>query len=293
MPNKFVRITGGAGRIICSSPSIEKLSKTHNVIVQTPHPWVFKNNPNIKMNLHLDTPAWQQYIKNSDFIEPEPYHDHYYYNQKHHLIQSFDYLLNNECDMTTPKLYLSENEKLFGYENINALKKNFKCDKVAIIQPFGQTANPNANFYDETGRSIPYTLTLKIIKMLSSCGILVFVMGVNNKELSEIPNVVCFTYTMRNWASLFNFIDYFIGCDSVGQHMARSFGVQGTVFLGQTYRENISYKYFNIIQKEGFPEEYNPFRIEVLTHNSSPFNFDHNEEKMILDDIISKIDLLD
>lgn len=289
MLNKFIKISGGSGRVLCAIPAIEKLSKKCNIIIQTTNPWVFENNPNITTNLSYNIPAWHRYIKNSEYITPEPYHNHLYYTQKHHLIQSFDYLLNNETEMRIPKLYLTENEKIFGRETIERYKEKYECDKIVVLQPFGATTD--SKFNDSTGRSIPYNFTLKLSKLLSSHNILVLIMmDLKDEELSNIPNVVSPMYTSRNWASLFNFVDYFIGCDSLGQHMARAFGIPGTIFLGQTYKENISYPdHFDIVQDERFPQEYYPFRIEEFLSLADPFIFLENKESEILNNIINKI----
>ena len=55
---------------------------------------------------------------------------------------------------------------------------------------------------------------------------------------------------LRQWAAIIEAADYFIGCDSVGQHMARAFDKPGTVILGSTFAENITYPdHFQILQK--------------------------------------------
>jgi len=55
--------------------------------------------------------------------------------------------------------------------------------------------------------------------------------------------------------------DYFIGCDSVGQHMARSFDKPGTVFMGSTFETNVTYpKHFRIIRNRDRKPVYSPIR---------------------------------
>jgi ADP-heptose:LPS heptosyltransferase len=55
--------------------------------------------------------------------------------------------------------------------------------------------------------------------------------------------------------------DYFIGCDSVGQHMARAFNKPGTVIFGSTFPINTSYPdFFQIIEKPG-QKKYSPIRV--------------------------------
>jgi len=67
--------------------------------------------------------------------------------------------------------------------------------------------------------------------------------------------------TMRTWMAIIEVSNYFIGCDSSGQHIARSFDIPGTVILGSTFAENISYPdYFQILEKDEL-KTYSPIRI--------------------------------
>jgi hypothetical protein len=55
--------------------------------------------------------------------------------------------------------------------------------------------------------------------------------------------------------------NYFIGCDSSGQHMAKSFNKPGTVIMGSTFVENVSYQnHFQILEKDQ-EKMYSPIRI--------------------------------
>jgi len=66
---------------------------------------------------------------------------------------------------------------------------------------------------------------------------------------------------LRMWAALIEACDYFIGCDSLGQHMARAFDKPGSVIMGSTYAENVSYPdWFNIIENEDVAKTYSPIR---------------------------------
>ena len=66
---------------------------------------------------------------------------------------------------------------------------------------------------------------------------------------------------LRMWSAIIEASDYFIGCDSLGQHMARAFDKPGSVILGSTYAENITYSdWFNIIENEDIPKTYSPIR---------------------------------
>jgi ADP-heptose:LPS heptosyltransferase len=85
---------------------------------------------------------------------------------------------------------------------------------------------------------------------------------------------------LRMYMSLIANCDYFIGVDSVGQHIARSFNKRGTVILGSTFEENISYKdHFTIYRNKTVPT-YVPIRLSgidcefanQLNHNTMNFN---------------------
>jgi len=70
-----------------------------------------------------------------------------------------------------------------------------------------------------------------------------------------------FNGDLRSWMSVIESADYFVGCDSVGQHMARAFNIPGTVIFGSTFPINTSYPdFFQIIEKPGH-KKYSPIRI--------------------------------
>ena len=54
---------------------------------------------------------------------------------------------------------------------------------------------------------------------------------------------------LRTWSAVIEAADYFVGVDSVGQHIARIFDKPGSVILGSTFAENITYsEHFNIVE---------------------------------------------
>ena len=66
------------------------------------------------------------------------------------------------------------------------------------------------------------------------------------------------------WVPFIGAADYFIGVDSVGQHIARALGIPGTVIVGSTFAINTTYPdYFNIVEKED-AKKYSPIRISGL-----------------------------
>jgi len=59
--------------------------------------------------------------------------------------------------------------------------------------------------------------------------------------------------------------DYFVGCDSVGQHMARAMNKPGLIFMGSTDEKNVSYpEYFTMYRKSDCAPVYSPIRLSGL-----------------------------
>ena len=70
--------------------------------------------------------------------------------------------------------------------------------------------------------------------------------------------------TLRQWAGIIKYADVFLGCDSVGQHLAYAVDTPANVVLGATYPVNTSYpnaENFNIIDLGQMTREYDPIRI--------------------------------
>ena len=70
---------------------------------------------------------------------------------------------------------------------------------------------------------------------------------------------------MRNWGAIIEAADYFLGVDSVGQHIAYAFGKPGSVIMGSTFAKNVSYPdFFNIVEKKNVKRKYSPIRIDGI-----------------------------
>jgi ADP-heptose:LPS heptosyltransferase len=138
-------------------------------------------------------------------------------------------------------------------------------DKTIVIQPFGRSARvDNGDIIDDSTRSLEPNVYLQLVKKLSQKFNIILMADPEfgqaisqDDQISEKPQIP----DLRAWCSIIESVDYFIGCDSLGQHMARAFDIPGTVILGSTYAENISYpEYFQIIENENVPKTYSPIR---------------------------------
>jgi ADP-heptose:LPS heptosyltransferase len=55
---------------------------------------------------------------------------------------------------------------------------------------------------------------------------------------------------LREWAAIIEAADYFIGCDSCGQHMCKALNKKASVMIAGTHRVNVTYDGFHIIERD-------------------------------------------
>lgn len=264
---KAIFINGGLGRQICSIPALEKLHATTDdfIIVVEGTVEAFQGHPYLYRKTY---PIWtknlfEDHLKHCEIITPEPYRLNGYFNQKSHLIEAFDEIINNttdHLDLSFPNLYLNKEEEVYAANIINQAKLTSGKNKIVMVQPFGRSVTYENEFlYDKSSRSFSKELYLELTKRLSEyyCVIVMSEFPVAEDKWSFKPA----NLNIRTYMALIETCNYFIGCDSSGQHMARSFNKPGTVIMGSTFAENVSYQnHFQILEKNQ-EKMYSPIRI--------------------------------
>ncbi len=298
-------IDGGAGRAIAAIPALIKYSrKNQNFRVMISgwdslywgipelHDKVF--NPDQKG-------AFKQFFMDADrVISPEPYRVPGYYRQEKSLAEAFDYLINetdDHSDLIPPTLKTNKQEELNAATFLQQVKQQQQKQKTIIIQPFGRSIErPQENaFLDQSSRSIDPNVYLKLAKKLATKYNLVL-FAEKQFHMPEDTYTIKPEADLRAWISFIDVADYFIGCDSVGQHMARALNKPGTVLIGSTFAVNTSYPdYFNIIEKD-IPKIYSPIRISGLEGhladriNESTVEFTDEEINSVYSAIVKDIE---
>lgn len=272
--NKTFIINGGAGRVITAIPALEKYhrlnpDKEFNVIV---HGWegLYWSHPLLQprtIGVHQKN-LFEDYVKDREIVCPEPYYQNDYYNQRISLAEAFDREINDTTDhrdLKSPSLYLSTYEKNSVKRIIDEYKQQHNKSKLIVFQPYGSSMQiTNNRPYDSSHRSIDCDDYLYMIERLSKDALIVFF---GQQELRHpgdtiTPDLKIFNPDLRMYMALISECDYFIGCDSVGQHMARAFNRPGAVFMGSTFEKNVSYpEHFRIIRNKSRKPIYNPIRI--------------------------------
>lgn len=275
--SKAFFINGGAGRMICSIPAFEKYEEESGdkdfIIVCEGGAEVFKGHPKLDHRVYevWHKNLFQDKLKNMDLVTTEPYRIYEYYNQQCSIAQAFDIQINNKGirKLEKPKLYLSKDELLNGRYIIGEVKKKTKKDKVVVFQPFGRGIEYiDETLIDKTGRSFELKDIKSIIKKLQANDYAVIMMSEFNVDMSDaklkdevaVPENV----SIRIWSAAIKFADHFLGCDSVGQHLAYSVGTPSTVVVGATYPINVSYpdtEGIEVLDMGELDREYSPIRI--------------------------------
>jgi hypothetical protein len=280
MRSKAFFINGGAGRVICSIPALEKYAQESGdenfIIVCEGGTDFYKGHPTlygrVYDNWHKN--LFEDKLINMDLVTPEPYRVWEYYNQKCNLSQAFDIAINNKGvrDLPKPTLKISINEKLPAKQVIKEVKEKTGKEKTVVFQPFGRgTMVTDDGFVtDPSGRSFEAIHTINIVKNLQKEGFAVIIMsefGIDfQKHGCKDPVALPQNVPIRTWAAIIDEADIFLGCDSVGQHIAYSQGKPSVVVVGSTFKENISYPdcdYFNVLDMGGTARKYSPIRITV------------------------------
>lgn len=279
---KVIKIDGGIGRIICASPALNKLAAKEDFLLLTTWPDVFLHSELSKRAYWAGVgDSFELFIKDNEYVIPEPYHDHHFYNQKHHLIESFNHLLNGEACMDRPQLNISDAERSRATFLANRIKKPNKV--LVALQLFGSTSSMSENkLVDQTFRSLSLDAGYFLIDNLSDrCQF------VNFSHLRiDHPSVTNLNQSLRDNFALIEQCDLIISIDSLLQHVGYALDKKGMVLGGATSFKNFGYldHYYNV-SREGFPKASLAFRIqEEVAQNREAMNFSKNEMTDVLDE---------
>lgn len=269
-------INGGAGRVLTSIPALENYHKENPdddfIIVCEGGMDMYKGHPILHERAY---DAWhknlfEEHLKNRNCVSPEPYRVWEYYNQKASLAQAFDIAINNKGlrDVNIPKIYLNKVEINEAFNVINQVKNQTGFDKILVVQPFGRTtANTDELVIDPTSRSFNLTDIVDIINELKKeYSVIVMSEFPFALEEGEPKNPVAMPQIpdIRIWSAIIEMADHFLGCDSVGQHLAKALGKTASVVFGSTFPINTSYvndKDFDIIDTAENTRVYSPIRM--------------------------------
>lgn len=281
---KLIFLDGGAGRIVAAIPALEKYVRDHpeeeiRILINGWDNLLWGNQLLEPITYNPDTKGiFREFLQDADAtISPEPYREPGYFKQKLSLAEAFNKLINNTDDhseIVKPNLYLSKAEEKNAANMIADISAQQGKKHTIVIQPFGRSATVNrGDVIDESSRSLESGNYLSLVKKLATKYNLIL-FAEPDFHLADDTYTVKPQMDLRAWMSVIEAADYFIGADSVGQHMARAFDKPGTVIIGSTYAINTTYPdWFQIYEKPDAIKTYSPIRICGLdSHVADRFN---------------------
>jgi hypothetical protein len=305
--SKAFFINGGAGRVFCSIPALEKYyeeSKDENfIVVCEGGSELFKGHPLLDDKAYDVTHKnlFQDKIKDKDIVSLEPYRNWEYYNQKANLAEAFDLEINGKGirNLIPTKLKLSRDESIIGVNIVKEVKEKLNKKKVVVFQPFGRGINEKSGtLIDASGRSFEFKNVINLIKKFQSqnWGVILFSevhfdAKFHNLEEFAKPEGA----NLRIWSAIIESSDLFVGCDSVGQHLARAIEIPTVAVFGSTYPINVSYpetEFFKIMDLGENQRKYAPIRItidESVDRNNERLMYMTEEIENFLIDLAKKI----
>lgn len=308
MDTTFI-ISGGAGRILTAIPAFEKYQKLNpnddfKILV---HAWdqFFWGHPSLQDRVFLAELKgnFDHFIKNNKTIVPEPYQLHSYYNQKTNLAEAFDEIINNTTkhnDLNFNCIHLSNFELERSKELIEKYKTEKKKKRVVVFQPYGSSIEIiNNKLIDQSNRSLKAEHYLKIVKELAKDAVVIYA---SQQEFKHPQDSFSISFTgpdvpyFRILSGLIYHADYFVGCDSVGQHVARALNKPGLILMGGTDERNTSYlNHFTFYRKKDRQPKFLPLRLSEIDNefanklNDDIMNFTDEEIKEIINIIKNAI----
>jgi hypothetical protein len=301
-------INGGAGRVVCSIPALEKYAEETSkdfIIVCEGGTDMFKGHPLLHSRVydHWHKNLFEDKLINMDLESPEPYRVWEYFNQKCSLAQAFDIAINHKGvrELPRPTVRLSNEELFSGLSVVNEVKEKTKKDKVIVIQPFGRgTVNQPGVVFDPSGRSFEAEHIINIVKKLQKKYAIIMMseFGIDfTKHGCKDPIAHPQNVNIRQWAGIIARADYFLGCDSVGQHLAYAVDTPATVVIGSTFDVNVTYpnyEKFDVLDMGDGRRVYSPIRItvdEVADRvNDGIMRMNTDVENAIVDSVVKGIE---
>ena len=307
--SKAFFINGGAGRVISSIPAFEKYAEESGdkdfIIVCEGGMDFYRGHPVLQKHAYevWHKGLFDQHLRDKDIVTPEPYRINEYFNQECSLAQAFDIEINSLEDareLPVPTIKLNKTETITGYQALQGIKSQLNKDKAIIIQPFGRSVTQIGEYLiDSTSRSFEVGNIISIIdKLRKEYAVIIMAdLALPIPENKEHPVAMPKESNLRLWAGMIKSVDHFLGCDSLGQHIAKALDKTATVVIGSTVPINISYPnddkidIIDIGADKG--RNYSPIRMtmddEKDRHNDEVMMMDSEQEQRVIDSCLKFI----
>jgi hypothetical protein len=272
--NTTFLLSGGAGRVIAAIPALEKYHRLnpHDDFRVVVYGWesLYWNHPVLQSRTYgVGTKGvFDNVVKQNRLVSPEPYHVFGYYNQTLSMAEAFDEVINctdDHSDLDKPNLYLHSGEVQSARQMVKEALQQRNKRKFIVYQPYGSGIQMvNNRPHDASGRSLDVDDALRLGRLMSQDAVVLY-FGLNEYihpaddfmlNARNIPGA-----DLRFFMAMISQAYAFVGVDSVGQHMARSFNLPGLIIMGSTFEVNVSYPKHFKFYRNGIKPTYSPIRI--------------------------------
>ena len=266
-------ISGGAGRVACAIPALEKYHRLNpnddfKVLV---HGWqdLLWSHPLLQDRTFAANQkgSFENHLRDNRVLHPEPYIANNFFNERINLIEAFDEIINETDfheDLSKPLIHTSTFEKKQTANIIANIRNEAPNKKLVLFQPFGSSCNfVNDYPFDHTHRSLSPDQYVAICNGIRDLATIIYCSQKHLKPNDDGDNISITEWNpyFRVFPAFMEQSDYFIGCDSCGQHFAYGMNKPGTIIMGGS-TDNFTYPYhFNVIRKKGITPKYSPIRL--------------------------------
>lgn len=262
--NIIFRVNGGLGKAIMSTAVCARLKKKYpesKLIVLSPWPDVFLNNPNVDVNVDAGKGVrtfYKDYLDGNDniyFIQ-DPYELTSHINNEKHLLDSWFSIIGEKYNGELPELYFDVKEQQYYSQTYKTSKPLF------MIQPNGGGMKQDKYNW---ARDLPPNVVQHIIDRYSD----EYTVGIiRTKDQIKYNNCVDLVEKWREVAIGMRYAKKRLLIDSSFQHIAAAMGLPSVVTWGVTDPNVFGYEMHTNIKALPYNKEQEPtgfmFRHEIV-----------------------------
>ena len=270
--NIIFTITGGIGKCIAGTAVAEAIKKQYpdsKLIVISPHPNIFKNNPFVDKVEQIHgflNAAYELYCKGKEFkvFTVDPFHHNDFITNTGHLIPTWCKANSIKYNGELPQIFLSEAEQDYygNYYNFDNLAK-----PIMAIQVNGGNPDPRIQPGYNWARDLPLEIVKNIIEEYRDHYTIVNIKRPDQQGYNDTIECVD---DPRGVAYLLQHSEKRMFIDSFAQHMAAALNLPSTVCWITTSPTVFGYD----IHDDVFA---NPLKKDFVTTESTYSQFELNE----------------
>ncbi len=235
-PNVIFSVSGGIGKNIVGTSVVQSIKvkyPEHDLVVVSPYPEVFLNNPNVHRIFKSGvTPYFMEdYIKEDTVVlMSDPYQHGSFVHKNKHLSEVWCDTFNIEHISTNTELFLTKSEIQFAREKFTRQKPIF------VIQTNGGTAGGKWSY--SWARDIPNNQAQQIVNIMTETH---YVFHIRRQDQPALNNCEAVHADFRELFGLISISDKRLFNESFGYHAAAAFNLPSTVCFIGTKPEVYSY----------------------------------------------------